>query len=93
MTDLSILDAYLGGICNAETPSGCLDENVVCKDSVCQCIVEFSDINGTCKAGKSPINDAETRLSGHLFFLFIPCHLKQISPKNREDAEAHASYE
>ena len=51
-------DAYLGGICNAGTPSGCLDENAECKDSICQCIVEFTDINGTCKAGK-PIFDVD----------------------------------
>ena len=64
MTVFPISDAYLGGICNAETPSGCFDENAGCKDSVCQCIVEFSDINGTCKAGKSLINDAELRVPG-----------------------------
>ena len=61
MTNVSIADAYLGGICNAETPSSCSDENAECKDSICQCIVEFSDINRTCKAGK-PITDVEKKL-------------------------------
>ena len=47
-----IADAYLEGICNANTTSGCLDENAECKDSVCHCSKEYSNINGTCKAGK-----------------------------------------
>ena len=38
MADFS--DAYLGGICNAETPSGCLVENTECKDFICQCITK-----------------------------------------------------
>ena len=50
-----IIDAYLGGICSAETQSGCLDENTECNDSICQCIAGFADINGTCKAGKPSI--------------------------------------
>ena len=45
-------DAYLGGSCNANTTSGCLDLNAECKDSVCHCIMEYTNINGTCKAGK-----------------------------------------
>ena len=38
-----------------------LDKNAECKDSICQCIVEFSDINGTCKAGK-PITDVDQKV-------------------------------
>ena len=49
---LFIADAYLEGICNANTTSGCLAENAECKDSVCYCIMEYTNINGTCKAGE-----------------------------------------
>ena len=52
----NIADAYLGGLCNAETLSGCLDVNAVCKYSICQCNAEYSDINGTCKAGKPSLD-------------------------------------
>ena len=45
-------DAYTGGICSANTTSGCLDENAECKDSICQCVMQYTNINGTCKAGK-----------------------------------------
>ena len=45
-------DGYLGGICSANTTSGCFDSNAECRDSVCQCVQSFTDINGTCKAGK-----------------------------------------
>ena len=67
MTNVPIADAYLGGICNAETPSGCLDENAECKDSICQCIMKFSDMNGKCKAGK-PITDVDKKLFPLLSF-------------------------
>ena len=89
MTAFPISDAYLGGICNAETPSGCFDENAGCNDSVCQCVVEFSDINGTCKAGKPARNDAATRLSGRSGFHFVPCIFKQMRTKNKEETETH----
>ena len=59
----SITDAYLGGICNAITQSGCIDENAECNNSICQCIVQFSDINGTCKAGIPSIDKKEKTLS------------------------------
>ena len=63
LTDIfPVADGYLGGICKAEAPSGCLEEKADCKDSICQCVVEFSDINGTCKAGKILLDDTEIRL-------------------------------
>ena len=70
MTNVPIADAYLGGICNAETLSGCLDDNAECKDSICQCIVEFSDINGTCKAGK-PIIDVDDKAVPSFYMLSV----------------------
>ena len=89
MTAFLISDAYLGGICNAETPSGCLDGNAGCNDSICQCVVEFSDINGTCKAGKPASNDAAIRLPCRSVFLFVPCIFKQMRTKNKEETETY----
>ena len=71
MTCIPIADAYLEGVCNAETPSGCLDANAECKKSICQCVVEFSDINGTCKAGKGPITDTENILPLLLYCVLL----------------------
>ena len=45
-------DGALGGICNADTSSGCTDDNAECRNSVCQCVQAFTDIDGICKAGK-----------------------------------------
>ena len=67
MTNFPFADGYLGGLCNAETPSGCLDDNAECKGSLCQCIVEFSDVNGTCKAGKLSVEDTKKTLLLSLF--------------------------
>ena len=49
---MNISDGFLGGICNANTSSGCFDRNADCIDSICQCSKDFTDINGTCTAGK-----------------------------------------
>ena len=46
------LDGLLGGICNANTSSGCLDQNAECTGSICQCSGDFTNINGICMAGK-----------------------------------------
>ena len=69
-----ITDAYLGGICNANTTSGCLDKNAECKDSVCHCITEYTNIDGICKAGK--LDNQRHRfmaffLSAHLLISFV----------------------
>ena len=45
-------DGYLDGVCSANMTSGCFDSNAECRESVCQCVQNFTDINGKCKAGK-----------------------------------------
>ena len=45
-------DGVLGGVCNGNTANGCIDDNAVCNDSVCQCVQMFTDIDGVCKAGE-----------------------------------------
>ena len=52
LNKMNISDGFLGGICNANTSSGCFDRNADCIDSICQCSKDFTDINGTCTAGK-----------------------------------------
>ena len=52
LLSIYLADGTIGGNCDANTTSGCYDVNAECKDAVCQCIVGFTDINGTCIAGK-----------------------------------------
>ena len=48
----SFSDGAFGGICNANTSSGCIDANAECRNAICQCVATFTDIDGMCKAGK-----------------------------------------
>lgn len=66
-------DGYLGGICNANTTSGCMDVNAVCQNSICQCNVQFTDINGTCKAGKSKVFYLKSLLNAKSCIVFDSC--------------------
>ena len=69
------LDGLLGGICNANTSSGCLDQNAECTGSICQCSGDFTNINGICMAGKCFRTLSHTYLLNEIAILF-KSHLK-----------------
>ena len=46
----------MGGNCFGNTESGCYDVNAGCRDNMCKCNDGFTDIDGTCTAGKSFLN-------------------------------------
>ena len=45
-------DGTVGGKCEANTSSGCLDPHAVCVQAVCTCVQGYFDIDGVCKAGQ-----------------------------------------
>ena len=49
-------DGTVGGNCFGNTESGCYDVNAGCRDNMCKCNDGFTDIDGTCTAGKSFLN-------------------------------------
>ena len=70
-----IFDGLLGGICNVNTSSGCLDQNAECTGSICQCSGDFTNINGICMAGKCFRTLSHTYLLNDIAILF-KSHLK-----------------
>ena len=46
-------DGTVGGNCYGKTESGCYDVNAGCRDNTCKCNDGFTDVDGTCTAGKS----------------------------------------